>query len=65
MKKEQESLIDIFSEDRDRRDKEEQDLRNKLQVPSSSLSPFVLMFLSDSGNENFFFFCVVAAGGVR
>ncbi|KAJ4907437.1 hypothetical protein Rs2_11095 [Raphanus sativus] len=31
VKKEQESLIDIFSEDRDRRDKEEEDLRNKLE----------------------------------
>ena len=32
MKKEQESLIDIFSEDRDRGDKEEENLRNKLEV---------------------------------
>lgn len=32
MKKEQDSLIAIFSEDRDRRDKEEEDLRNKLEV---------------------------------
>lgn len=39
VKKEQESLIDIFSEDRDRRDKEEEDLRNKLEVPSFFLSP--------------------------
>lgn len=32
MEKEQGSLIDIFSEDRDRRDKEEENLRNKLEV---------------------------------
>ncbi|CAN7066071.1 unnamed protein product, partial [Brassica rapa subsp. trilocularis] len=32
LKKEQESLIDIFSEDRDRGDKEEENLRNKLEV---------------------------------
>ncbi|CAH8367315.1 unnamed protein product [Eruca vesicaria subsp. sativa] len=31
VKKEQESLIDIFSEDRDRRDKEDEDLRNKIK----------------------------------
>lgn len=42
MKKEQESLIDIFSEDRDRRDKEEEDLRNKLEVPSASSYPTFL-----------------------
>nr|VDC79729.1 unnamed protein product [Brassica rapa] len=37
VKKEQESLIDIFSEDRDRRDKEEEDLRNKLEEASKRI----------------------------
>ncbi|XP_013622133.1 PREDICTED: uncharacterized protein LOC106328268 [Brassica oleracea var. oleracea] len=37
VKKEQESLIDIFSEDRDRRDKEEEDLRNKLEEASNTI----------------------------
>lgn len=32
LNKEQESLIDIFSEERDRRDKEEEKLRKKLKV---------------------------------
>lgn len=32
LNKEQESLIDIFSEERDRRDNEEKNLRRKLQV---------------------------------
>lgn len=32
VKKEQESLINLFSEDRDRREKEEDVLRNKLEV---------------------------------
>jgi len=35
MKKEQENLIEIFSEERDRRDGEEEVLRNKLEVPHS------------------------------
>uniref|UniRef100_A0A1J3FGT1 MORC family CW-type zinc finger protein 4 n=2 Tax=Noccaea caerulescens TaxID=107243 RepID=A0A1J3FGT1_NOCCA len=37
MKKEQDSLIAIFSEDRDRRDKEEEDLRNKLEEASKTI----------------------------
>lgn len=37
LNKEQESLIDIFSEERERRDKEEENLRKKMKV--SSLSP--------------------------
>jgi hypothetical protein len=32
MDKEQASLIDVFAEDRDRRDKEEENLRIKLEV---------------------------------
>lgn len=32
VEQEQASLIDVFAEDRDRRDKEEEDLRNKLEV---------------------------------
>jgi len=32
LNKEQESLIDIFSEERDRRDQEEESLRKKLKV---------------------------------
>lgn len=33
MSKEQENLIAIFTEERDRRDVEEESLRNKLEVP--------------------------------
>lgn len=35
MNKEQANLIEIFSEERDRRDGEEETLRNKLEVPHS------------------------------
>lgn len=58
MKKEQDSLIAIFSEDRDRRDKEEEDLRNKLEVQNQlySLKTFMKMEMS----YNF-----VVAGGVE
>ncbi|KFK26706.1 hypothetical protein AALP_AA8G282800 [Arabis alpina] len=37
MEKEQASLIDIFSEDRDKRDKEEENLRNKLEEASNTI----------------------------
>ncbi|KAF4377792.1 hypothetical protein CsatB_018366 [Cannabis sativa] len=37
LNKEQESLIDIFSEERDRRDTEEQNLRNRLQEASNTI----------------------------
>ncbi|KAL0877214.1 hypothetical protein Bca101_026919 [Brassica carinata] len=37
VKKEQESLINLFSEDRDRHDKEEDDLRNKLEEASNKI----------------------------
>ncbi|XP_064945783.1 protein MICRORCHIDIA 7-like isoform X1 [Musa acuminata AAA Group] len=37
--KEQEALIDIFSEERSRRDKEEENLRKKLKVRNLNLSP--------------------------
>ncbi|CAN8325836.1 unnamed protein product [Cochlearia groenlandica] len=37
MKKEQESLIELFSEERDRRDGEEETLRNKLEVLSNTI----------------------------
>lgn len=33
MSKERENLIEIFTEERDRRDVEEESLRNKLEVP--------------------------------
>ena len=39
MNKEQESLIDIFSEERIRRDQEEENLRKKLKVVLLHLSP--------------------------
>lgn len=37
LNKEQESLIDIFSEERDRRETEERNLRKKLQVRFSPI----------------------------
>ncbi|CAF1699557.1 unnamed protein product [Brassica oleracea] len=57
VKKEQESLIDIFSEDRDRRDKEEEDLRNKLEVPSFFLSPSSTKSSPEIQEIKIIFFC--------
>jgi hypothetical protein len=41
MNKEQESIIDVFSEERDRRNNEEKHLRMKLQVWHSYLIPLI------------------------
>lgn len=47
MNKEQANLIEIFSEERDRRDGEEEILRNKLEVPHSfnTFSPFARLII--------------------
>lgn len=48
MSKEQENLIEIFTEERDRRDGEEESLRRKLEVlPRSLNKPFSIITLFD------------------
>jgi predicted KAP-like P-loop ATPase len=41
MDKEQASLIDVFAEDRDRRDKEEENLRIKLEEASNTIQKLI------------------------
>lgn len=43
LNKEQESLIDIFAEERDRREREEENLRKKIKVSSLSFMHFIIL----------------------